>query len=477
MYLRDIRFWIFLFFLVRLIGLTYPPIEVGHNWRQTTGTMVARNFYEFQANPYYPQVDFGGEQTGITAMEFPLLNYLIYLVSQVFGYTHWHGRWINLLITSMGLFYFYRLLKILFDEPLAFSSTLLLTTSIWFQFGRKIMPDTFAVSLLLISFYHVVLFLKSSTFQWWRIIAAGLLFMMGAMSKLPAVIPLFALPLLYFKWPKTKQWIILITTFSICSLPVFHWYFYWTEHLTTTFGMHHFFMGKNMATAAQEISQHVALTAHRVFIGPLKYFGGVVFLLSTVWSLYKRQTKVLAILGTTSFALVLVIFKSGETFYAHDYYIIPFVPILALIIAHALCQLPKHWNISIMAIICIESLLNQYHDLRWKPTYDAFVQLESVMDQYTERNDRIAVNCAPNPSTLYFAHRKGWICTNEELLQPAHLDAMRAAGLKYILICKSRFGQDLDLPSFDALFENEQFRLYRIENKRPSHGIVQVLSK
>ena len=193
--------------------------------------------------------------------------------------------------------------------------------------------------------------------------------------------------------------------------------------------------------------------------------------------LMRKNKQLIYLLLLTGFALCLVILKSGETFYAHDYYIIPFVPVIVVLVAFALRQLPTKWTTAALILICTESVLNQTHDLRWKNQYDAFVQLESVMDQYTERNDRIAVNCAPNPSTLYFAHRKGWICTNEELLLPERLAAMRADGLKYILICKSRFGQDLDLPTFDVLFENEQFRLYRIENKRPSHGIVQVLSK
>ena len=34
---KDIRFWIVLFFLIRMYGITMPPLEMGHNWRQTDG--------------------------------------------------------------------------------------------------------------------------------------------------------------------------------------------------------------------------------------------------------------------------------------------------------------------------------------------------------------------------------------------------------------------------------------------------------
>src|SRR5258708_1308722 len=47
--IKDIRFWILFFFLLRMYGITMPPLEVGHNWRQTDGLMIARNFYEHAA--------------------------------------------------------------------------------------------------------------------------------------------------------------------------------------------------------------------------------------------------------------------------------------------------------------------------------------------------------------------------------------------------------------------------------------------
>ncbi len=75
----DIRVWIFLFLLVRLIGVFNAPLDVAHSWRQITGNMVARNFLEIDANILYPRVDMAGDKSGITGTEFPLLNYIIYL--------------------------------------------------------------------------------------------------------------------------------------------------------------------------------------------------------------------------------------------------------------------------------------------------------------------------------------------------------------------------------------------------------------
>ena len=152
--LKDIRFWIILFFAVRLIGITNPPLEISHNWRQTCVTMVARNFLEVDNNIFYPRMDIAGEKTGITGMEFPILNYIIYLTSLIFGYEHWYGRLINLIVSSIGIWFFYKIIRKYFTSELAFYSALILICSIWFMFSRKIMPSTFAMSLALIGAYH-----------------------------------------------------------------------------------------------------------------------------------------------------------------------------------------------------------------------------------------------------------------------------------------------------------------------------------
>lgn len=120
-YYTRIEFWIVLFFLIRLVGITNLPLEVGHNWRQITGLMVARNYLEVDANIAYPRVDDNCGQTGIIGMEFPSMNYIYFLIAKVFGYSHWYGRLINLLFSSLGVLFFYKLLCVFgIKERIAF---------------------------------------------------------------------------------------------------------------------------------------------------------------------------------------------------------------------------------------------------------------------------------------------------------------------------------------------------------------------
>lgn len=96
-----------------------------------------------------------GDKTGITGTEFSVLNYLIYLLSLLFGFHDWFGRLINLIVSSIGIFYFYKLIKLKFDERLSFFSAYLLLISDWFIYSRKGMPDTFSTALVIMGLYYV----------------------------------------------------------------------------------------------------------------------------------------------------------------------------------------------------------------------------------------------------------------------------------------------------------------------------------
>ena len=75
----DIRFWLAFFFVIRLYGITNPPLETSDNWRQTATLMVTRNYVEQGLDLLHPRVDTAGEKSGIVGMELPLLNLFHFL--------------------------------------------------------------------------------------------------------------------------------------------------------------------------------------------------------------------------------------------------------------------------------------------------------------------------------------------------------------------------------------------------------------
>lgn len=460
---KDIRFWIILFFLVRLYGILDPPIEIVHNWRQTTVTMVARNFYEENANILYPRIDIAGEKTGITGMEFPVLNYLIYLLSLVFGYEHWYGRLINLLVSSLGIWYFFKLIKYKFNEQVAFNAAIVLLFSIWYTYSRKIMPDTFSMSLILAGLYYALKFLEQG--KWLQLTSSLMLILLGTLSKLPSAYLLVVLIIPLLQKPVAeKRKIILCSTLALIMLIPAWYYFKWVPYLTEHFGFEHFFMGKSLAAGAKELLEHWPETIGRFYDTAIKYIGFAFLLFGVFKALRNKAHIYLWVAGIGFLGFLPIMLKGGFTFYHHSYYIVPFVPVMALLSGYGIQQLPQdRYRYIVLAAIGIEGFLNHIDDFRIKEHMLPILSLESEMETHSKKQDLILINSGEFPTPMYFAHRKGWVDYNEKIEKRPYIDSLSNLGLKHILILKRAFGTETQ-PGIDSTWksveDNQDFTLY-----------------
>jgi 4-amino-4-deoxy-L-arabinose transferase-like glycosyltransferase len=464
-FLKDFRFWIVLFFIARLYGIWFPPIDISHNWRQTTVTMVARNFLEINPNPFYPRLDISGELSGITGMEFPLLNYLSYLLSLVFGYQHWYGRLIVLIVSSFGLFYFYKLVKSYFEAKVAFNASIVLLFSIWFTYSRKIMPDTFSLSLILFALWHALEYFKSLKL---KNLSLYLLFLaLGTLSKMPSAYLLILLihPFLNRSLVLKNKAIFAVSsiiTLSVCMT----WYYLWVPYLNETYKLKHFFMGKSMRIGATELWQHMDQALNKFYEVALKFIA-FAFLLFGLFMAFKNKNKIIFyILGLGFIGFLPIMVKGGFTFYHHSYYIIPFVPIMALVSGYGIAEI-KNNIASKVVLVCIgiEGCLNHIDDFVLRENYKPILTLESAMDKVSKPNELTLINSGAYPTPLYFAHRKGWVAFNEQLQRPEYIDSLVHLGLKHIVVMKHVFGDDIVLP-YQEVYNDSAFRIYNCGLKK-----------
>jgi hypothetical protein len=86
--ISDIRTWIYFFFVLRLVGITNAPLEIGHSWRQSLTNMMTRNMFQNGPDLLRPMIDMAGEKSGIIGAEFPFFNWLNYLLAAGFGFEH-----------------------------------------------------------------------------------------------------------------------------------------------------------------------------------------------------------------------------------------------------------------------------------------------------------------------------------------------------------------------------------------------------
>lgn len=440
---KDIRVWIVFLFVLRLYGITNAPVEVEHNWRQTTVAMVARNFYEIDANILYPRVDMAGEKTGITGMEFPLFNYLIYLVSLVFGYDHWYGRLINLVVSSFGLWYFFKLVRDEFSERVGYFSTLVLAVSLWFSYSRKIMPDTFAVSLVMIGAYHWKCYLKSENKL--HFMQGVLWSMVGVLSKLPSGLILLY-PLLFminYRHDRKKVFVVL-SGLIITVLPSVYWYFIHVPYLVETYGYWHFFMGESFAIGWQEVQESWGAIMKRFYDGALKYIGFGLFLGGIVVGVLRRESKLMWMLIGGSALFFVFIVKSGDNFGRHSYYVLPFIPVMSVVAGYFIDQIPRRVGYVLVGLVVVEGILNQHHDFHFREEDRYLVEMEGILSAQCGEG-LFVVNSGEYPTPLYFAHRRGWVMGNSEMLEAGRIDSLRELGLRYVMVLEGRFGEGVEL--------------------------------
>jgi len=453
----DIRFWILLFFIIMMVGITNAPLEVAHNWRQSLTNMVARNFLNTDANIFYPRIDMAGEKTGIIGTEFPLFNYLIYLVSSAFGYTHWYGRLINLIISSLGTYAFFLLVKKIFNDRVAFFSTLVFLASIWFSFSRKIMPDTFSVSLMLIGLLFSLLYLEKGG---WLNLSLFLVFTaLGMLCKIPALslLPVVGMLLLNKNYQRKNRIYIFIAT-GIALAVTFLWYFYWVPTLVETY-RYQLYFPKGFVEGITEIMQYSFRFFEKFFFSSLNSFIGFACFILGIYYFFRNEG-LLAKLGFLTITIVFLLFavKTGAVFPLHNYYIIPFTPVMALLAGYALSKFNSKIAIVVVILISIEGIANQNQDFFIKESQRYMLGLERVADGYIPKDKLIIINGGASPQLIYFANRKGW--TLDALVNENQVDSLKRMGASFLVIDNHTLTRSF---SYNRLYSDDSFTIYKLE--------------
>jgi hypothetical protein len=461
--LKDVRTWILLFAAIRLIGITDPPLDMAHNWRQATVLMVARNYHEQGMDLLHPRIDFAGERTGITGMEFPLLNAGTAIVGEVFGWTDWYGRVIVLLLSLLGVWSFHQLVQRELDARVALIASLLLLSSLWFQYGRKTMPDVFALSLVMYGAWSASRLLDGE-----RPLLHGILaffgIALGVLSKSPAALMLVALVPSCWRARHHRQRVVALAVITAGALlPAAWWYGVWVPHLERAYGFHHFFMGKSMLQGARELIMHGPAVAEKFYFDALRFTGALAFLWGLIVLVRERRKGMLGVTALFFLTFALLMLMAGSTFAIHSYYILPIVPIMAVVAAMGLAALPSPkatWLLT--ASIVVEGVANGQHDLFLKPSQRTLLALEPLLDEHSKKDDRIVINGGDVPTAMYFAHRKGWIARNADLSRPDFIDSLATLGCRTIVVQKRRDEKDVSIDR-PVVAETEDFRILRTD--------------
>lgn len=64
---------------------------------------------------------------------------------------------------------------------------------------------------------------------------------------------------------------------------------------------------------------------------------------------------------------------------------------------------------------------------------------------------------------MYFAHRKGWVESNEKIMDEVYMKAAINLGLKYVVILKRVLGTEIKL-DYPCIFNSQDYAIYKVSD-------------
>lgn len=219
------------------------------SWRQTSTAMMAENFYRRNWNILYPEVSWDGPGPSYNGREFQTISYLAALLYVVVGQHDWVGRSLAILFGLWGIFALYQLVRRVWDEKHAIAAATmmaLLPGSIFFE--RSFLPDPAMVSLVVTSFWILVVYCQSQHFRY--LLLAAAIGTWGFLTKITGLI--VGIPMLYAMWALCdRNWLFrakrlaTITAVTVGAFVPIVAYYLWARHLSLTYPPYHFAGGGN----------------------------------------------------------------------------------------------------------------------------------------------------------------------------------------------------------------------------------------
>lgn len=449
-----------MFFIIQLPFITQPPIDSSHTWRQTLTATVARNQANGEGTMCYPRIDHNGASSGIIGMEFPVYNAAIAGMIKAFGFTHWYGRLINLLVSLLGVFCFTRLVEAISDKKTAFWSGIFLLCSIWLIFMRKIMPDTFSVSLVLTGLWlgwRFYLFGK-----WYDALGYFILISLGLLSKLPASLILapFGMTLYVKEFSWSKKAVIVALTYIGVSLTAI-WYFVWVPYLVATYEYPLYFT-RDLATGFIELSFETSLILQQfVFHSFYSFAAFGLFVTGIFLAARNKQHKLLIVFIVSVSVFMFFMIKTGMVFPKHNYYMVPVIPVMAMMLGYTITHFPaRRVRPYLVAVVLIESLANMHHDVRPKKAW--YTGIERELDKVSDRTQLVVCNGGVGPQMMYFMNRKGWTYRTENIT-PELINACKAQGAKWLVL---QYEDETPLPvtGLTSVYSDRNFSIYALNH-------------
>lgn len=449
---KILTFICFIQLLIHLKYLHLPPVGF-HQWRQVHTLAVARNFFEEGMNILHPRIDERGKETGITGMEFPLVNYIIAILYKLFGFHHSIGRIVILIFSFVCLTACYFFIDLYFQSKLSaiLGSFFLLFSPLFSYYSITVLPDIPALAFLFLSLYFFYSYLKMD--KKYHLLGFFLSYTLSSLIKISFFIflPIFLIEI----WNKgLKNKLYGLFSILVTLIIVGAWYKY-ARFLSNYHHNYSFLLNIKFPYSFDTFYQVIKKTFIQWLPELYINYAQFVFFLIGIPVFIRnesKQKKIFVLVYGLSFMLYYLAFL--PQFEIHDYYFIPALPLLLLFCIRG-CEylislsFQKKWIyylttflILIMPILGSVRSLSRFEEAE-KP-WDLLTIEKHIDHVIPDRKKLILVAGDFSPCIyLYYMHRKGWPVS--DTLSEQELQEYMQQGAAYLISSSDKINTNMKI--------------------------------
>ncbi len=408
-------------FLLRTYHLHWPLAD-WHSWRQADTAAVTRNFIKEGFHPFYPQFgsfwalnSYGPKNVHrYFFAEFPLYNILVYPLYRHWGVNLAAARLVSIFFSSLTVFSLYWLVSFYSGRGVALLAAFLWATMPYnVYYGRVIMPDPLHVFCGVTALAFLSYWRRRGS---WGQLLAGAIFLALTILTKPYGIVLGAavvglLLLLPVKEIWRRRWQIIVL--ALVSLgPYLLWRWHINHYPEGQFGTDWLVNSTHIRFRPAFFRWLFYERLTKIMLGG----GGLALFITGLLAPKKREEWLFYFSWLFGLLVFLFYFATGNV--THDYYQLPFVPLVVIFTSQGAWYWWRQaktkwrflWNGGIVISLLVMMLAIGWYETQgyWHINNWAIVKAGQAADKLLPKDAKVIAPYNNDSAFLYQVNRPGW---------------------------------------------------------------------
>jgi len=403
-----------------------------HSWRQSQTQLNIRYFYREDPNILNTRgAHFNGGKDNLYRYEFPLMQWSIAMIQKVFGDPIIVTRICIFIIGLLTLIAFSLLIFTLYKDPLlsALGFWALTFSPVFFYYTVNPIPDNLALCGAM--FY---LFFAMRNYEKEKLVnhfAAAFFLLIATLSKLPFIV-FSAFSIVYFlqQWSASNyklssKWILSVSIYPLFLIPAFLWYKWVMPGWEGNGILHGIFDNDNSWANIQRILlYHIQVMFPKILLNPVSIIAIVLALFFSVKSKEFISRRNIALNVVLIFVLLYFFLEINMIDIHHDYYMMPFLPLLYLAIVYGskkILESKTYLKFAVIPIFLIMPFQNSFQNKdSWSEeksgfNRDIFTYQEELKNAVPQKERVIVLNDVSQFFLFYKLDKEGYVFKEDHL--------------------------------------------------------------